>query len=217
MPPLILASASPRRRRLLGRLGLASDIEESHVDEAVRGPLPVTALVRDLALRKARSVAGTHMTGIVLGADTAVAVDGAVLGKPIDADDAVRMLRLLCGRRHTVATAVAVVDIDGGRERAAVAVTRVTMHAYTDEQIATYIASGEPMDKAGATRSRAPVVRWSWRSRDGWTRSSACRWTSSPPSSASTRCERSRRRRCGTRRCRAQLSSTARSAPVRTS
>lgn len=86
----------------------------------------------------------------MLGADTAVAVDGAVLGKPIDADDAVRMLRLLCGRRHTVATAVAVVDIDGGRERAAVAVTRVTMHAYTDEQIAAYIASGEPMDKAGA-------------------------------------------------------------------
>jgi septum formation protein len=149
-PPLILASASPRRRQLLGRLGLAFDIEESNVDEAVRGPLPVTALVRDLALRKARVVAGTHMTGIVLGADTEVAVDGMVLGKPIDSDDAVRMLRLLGGRGHTVATGVAVVDIDSGIERAAVAIARVTMHAYTDEQIATYVASGEPMDKAGA-------------------------------------------------------------------
>lgn len=149
-PPLILASASPRRRQLLGRLGLAFDIEESHVDEAVRGPLPVTALVRDLALRKARAVAGTHMTGIVLAADTEVAVDGIVLGKPTDAADAARMLRRLCGRGHTVATGVAVVNIDAGTERAAVAVTRVTMHAYTDEQIAAYVASREPLDKAGA-------------------------------------------------------------------
>lgn len=148
--PLILASASPRRRQLLGRLGVAFDIEDSHVDEAVRGPLPVTALVRLLALRKARAVAGTHMTGTVLGADTEVAVERRVLGKPTDPDDAVRMLRLLRGRRHTVASGVAVVDIDAGRERAAVAVTRVTMHSYTDEQIASYVASGEPMDKAGA-------------------------------------------------------------------
>ncbi|HSJ43579.1 MAG TPA: Maf family protein [Euzebyales bacterium] len=149
-PPLILASASPRRRQLLGRLGLAFDIEESHVDEAVRGPLPVTALVRDLALRMARAVAGTHMTGIVIAADTEVAVDGIVLGKPTDAADAARMLQRLCGRSHTVATGVAVVNIDAGTERAAVAVTRVTMHAYTDEQIAAYVASREPLDKPGA-------------------------------------------------------------------
>ena len=149
-PPLILASASPRRRALLGRLGLGFDIAESHVDEAVRGPLSVTALVRDLALRKARAVAGTHMTGSVLGAETEVAVDGMVLGKPTDADDAVRMLRLLRGRGHTVATGVAVIDIDAGTERVAVAVTRVTTHATTDEQIGAYVASGEPMDKAGA-------------------------------------------------------------------
>lgn len=148
-PPLILASGSPRRRQLLGRLGLPFDIEASHIDEEIPGPLPVTALVRDLALRKARTVAGSHMTGVVVGADTAVAVDGTVLGTPVDAADAVRMLRMLRGRRHTVATGVAVVDIDAGHERAAVAVTWVTMRGYTDDEIATYVGSGEPLDKAG--------------------------------------------------------------------
>lgn len=146
---VVLASASPRRRRLLGRLGIAFDIVVSNIDEDLPGPLPVTALVRELALRKAQVVAGTRMTGVVLGADTAVAIDARVLGKPADGPDAARMLRLLRGRRHTVATGVAVVDLDRGREVAEVALTRVTMRDYTDDEIAVYVASGEPLGKAG--------------------------------------------------------------------
>lgn len=148
--PLILASASPRRRMLLGRLGVAFDVQHSHVDEHVDEQMAVTALAQHLALRKAQAVAGSHMTGTVLGADTIVAIADEILGKPRDADDAVRMLRLLRGRHHTVATGIAVVDIDAGQDDVDVAVTMVTMRPYSDAEIAAYVASGEPLDKAGA-------------------------------------------------------------------
>lgn len=148
--PVVLASASPRRRLLLAQLDVPFEIAPSGLDERVPDDRSVTAVVCQLAARKARAVAGSRMTGMVLGADTAVAVADRVLGKPADDTDAARMLRLLRGRAHTVATAVAVVDVDRGREAVDVDVAQVTMRDYTDDEIADYIATGEPLDKAGA-------------------------------------------------------------------
>lgn len=147
--PIVLASASPRRRLLLAQLDLPFEIVASEVDEHVPASLPVTSVVRELAGRKARAVAGTRMTGTVVGADTAVAIVGRVLGKPADAADATRMLRLLRGRPHTVATGVAVIDVERGREAVEVAVATVTMRDYSDDEITAYVATGEPLDKAG--------------------------------------------------------------------
>lgn len=148
--PVVLASASPRRRHLLATLGIAFEVVASDVDEHTTGVLGVNALVRELALRKAQAVAAGRITGQVLGADTAVAIDNHILGKPVDADDAVRMLQTLRGRRHIVATGIAVVDIDSGRVDAEVAESRVTMRRYSDREIVDYVATGEPFGKAGA-------------------------------------------------------------------
>ena len=121
----------------------------SDVDETLdAGPL-VEAVVR-LALRKARAVAAGLSDGVVLGADTVVVVDGQALGKPGDAADAVAMLCRLRGRWHEVITAIAAVDVATGREAADAVVTRIRMAEYTDAEIAAYVATGEPLDKAGA-------------------------------------------------------------------
>jgi len=144
---LILASGSPRRLGLLRSIGLeltavAPDIDESPLD----GEDPV-AYVERLAREKAAAVpADAH--DVVLAADTTVALDGEILGKPIDAEDARRMLRALSGRSHDVHTGVAVCA--GGRTRAAVATTRVTMTVISEDDIAWYVGTGEPLDKAGA-------------------------------------------------------------------
>lgn len=153
-PTLVLASASPRRRELLGRLGVPFDVRPADVDEAPRPGEPAEALVRRLAVDKAEAVlaAAPEPELVVLGADTLVAVDGEVLGKPLDADDARRMLRLLSGSRHQVLTGVALAVRFGTAASldVEVAVTNVTMAAWTDEEIDAYVASGEPMDKAGS-------------------------------------------------------------------
>jgi septum formation protein len=103
-----------------------------------------------LAEAKARAVAAAAGAGIVLGADTIVVIDGQVLGKPATVEDARAMLRRLAGREHEVITGVAVVDAATGRTAAAAVVTRVRMHAYDAAAIDAYVATGEPMDKAGA-------------------------------------------------------------------
>ena len=113
-------------------------------------PGPLTDAVARLALEKARAVAGHLRDGIVLGADTVVAVDGAALGKPADAEHARAMLRRLRGRRHEVITGVAVVDAATERAAQAAVTSRVTMADYGDDAIDAYVASGEPLDKAGA-------------------------------------------------------------------
>jgi septum formation protein len=116
----------------------------------VLAPGPLTDAVARLALDKARAVAGRLGEGVVLAADTVVAIDGDPLGKPVDAEDARAMLRRLRGRRHEVITGVAVVDVASGRaERTAVS-SQVTMADYGEPEIAAYVASGEPLDKAGA-------------------------------------------------------------------
>ena len=146
---VILASASPRRRELLARLVRDFTVVPADIDESL--PVPVTpARVAALALRKARAVASRINHGVVLGADTIVVVDGQPLGKPTGPDHARSMLRRLRGRSHEVITGVGVVDAATKREAATAVVTRVFMVALTDQAIDDYVATGEPLDKAGA-------------------------------------------------------------------
>jgi nucleoside triphosphate pyrophosphatase len=118
----------------------------------IHPPGPPASAVAAVALDKARAVASEWTGGpaIVLGADTEVVLDGRYLGKPRDAADANRMLRALCGRTHDVVTGVALVETPSGREETTAVTTRVTMIRAGDDEIAAYVATGEPLDKAGA-------------------------------------------------------------------
>jgi nucleoside triphosphate pyrophosphatase len=147
---LTLASASPRRRELLARLGLPFDVVPSDVNEALAPGVPIAAQAAGLALAKARAVAGRLGSGVVLGADTLVVLDGRPFGKPASRDDARRMLLALRGRRHEVVTGVAVVDATTGREATETVVSGVVMRAYTAAELEAYVATSEPYDKAGA-------------------------------------------------------------------
>ena len=151
LAPLVLASASPRRRVLLGRLGLPFEVAPSDADEtAPPGLGPEDAAVA-LALAKARAVAAKRPGQVVIGADTIVALDGELLGKPRDDAEAGAMLRRLRGRWHTVSTGVAVVHaVHDERACSDVVTAHVRMRDYADAEIARYVASGEPRDKAGA-------------------------------------------------------------------
>jgi len=143
---VVLASASPRRRQLLELLGLAPEVVPSDIDETWRegeGPAAhAERLAREKAARRARAGA------VVIGADTIVVIDGAILGKPADAAEARAMLRRLAGREHEVFTAVAVAR--EARMASGVSRTRVRFRALDDATVAAYVATGEPMDKAGA-------------------------------------------------------------------
>ena len=147
-PRLILASGSPRRRELLAQMGYSFEICSPDVDERVPGP--AREVVRVLAQRKARAAAEGRASGVVIASDTLVSLDGAPLGKPSDAADARRMLRALSGREHDVFTGVCAIDCMSGREETRVARTGVRFRALTDREIDDYVATGEPMDKAGA-------------------------------------------------------------------
>ncbi|SRR5581483_824972 len=146
-PRLVLASASPRRRELVRRLGVPCDVEPTAVDETPRtGERPADLAVR-LAEAKARAAQpGTHW---VLAADTVVILDDQALGKPRDAAEAVSMLQRLRDRTHEVATGVCLL-VPGSRPRLAVVRTHVQMRPYSDAEIRAYVASGAPLDKAGA-------------------------------------------------------------------
>ncbi|MBN1888748.1 MAG: septum formation protein Maf [Thermoflexales bacterium] len=149
-PPLILASGSPRRKELLVRLGLPFTVALSGVAEECADGLSPLELVQTLACTKAKAVAATLTEGLVIGADTIGALDGLILGKPLDEDDARRMLRMLAGRPHQVISGIAVVDAAGKRLETGTVTTQVTMRAYTGREIDEYVASGEVMDKAAA-------------------------------------------------------------------
>ena len=148
-PPLVLASGSPRRRALLGLLGLPFIVEPSGADEAVPTGATPEEVARFLALLKAREVAARHPGAYILGADTLVTVDGLILGKPTDTADAARMLRLLRDRAHRVPTGVALIAPDG-TETALIETATVTMHPYTEVAISAYLSTDEPFDKAGS-------------------------------------------------------------------
>ena len=147
---IILASQSPRRKELLERMGIR-DFEtiSPNVDESAFRGLPPEELVRRLSAEKAAAVAGkAGEDAIVIAADTVVALEGAVLGKPADELDAFKMLSALSGVRHQVYTGVTVCR--GGEKQTAHEVTDVTFRELSEEEIEHYIATGEPMDKAGA-------------------------------------------------------------------
>ena len=152
LAPLVLASASPRRRDLLRRAGVRFEVEPAHIPELERpGEAPV-AFAQRLARSKALSVAqriGAAPPRLVLGADTIVVLDGEVLGKPRDADHALEFLERLAGREHSVVTAVALVASDTLRVRQTAVTSRVEMRAVEREELVAYVATGEPLDKAG--------------------------------------------------------------------
>ena len=150
-PPLVLASASPRRRELLRLAGVPHRTETSDVDERLESGETPEAYTARAAARKAAAVADRSGSGTwVLGADTTVVVDGRVLGKPKDEDDGRRMLGLLSGRTHRVLTAVHLCQAGGGPPEALMEETQVTFRALDPAWIDGYLATGEPMDKAGA-------------------------------------------------------------------
>lgn len=149
MMELILASQSPRRRELLGLIAAEFSVCPADIDETMNEALSMRARVADLSARKACAVAGEHPGAAVVGSDTVVVLDGVPLGKPLDAADAKRMLSALAGRTHEVVTGVALALPDGAVLRDAT-VTKVRFAPLSDAEIDWYIASGEPMDKAGA-------------------------------------------------------------------
>jgi len=146
---LVLASASPRRAELLRAAGIRFEVVTADVDERQHDGEDAEAYVRRLATAKAGRVAGAYPGRAVLGADTTVVVDGDVLGKPRDAGDAIAMLSRLSGRSHLVLTGVCLID-PLGRAETAVAATTVEFRPLLAVEIDSYVASGEPMDKAGA-------------------------------------------------------------------
>lgn len=169
---LILASASPRRRELLAQAGFKFEVYPAHIPEdPLDGEDPI-AYVSRLAREKAEVVFGAlsgadgrlRNDGLdveplaVLGADTTVTLDEHILGKPEDATDAARMLRLLSGRTHRVITGVALATAAG--VEVAAETTAVSFLEMTDEEIAAYVATGEPMDKAGAYAIQGRAARW---------------------------------------------------------
>ena len=145
---LILASRSPRRSELLKAAGISFEVLAADVDETPHPNEAPDAYVERLAIEKARAVSAMRPVARVIGADTTVTIDGEILGKPVDEADARRMLRLLSGRPHDVHTGVALVSARG--VRSAVETTRVWFSPMTDEDISWYVATGEPVDRAGA-------------------------------------------------------------------
>ncbi len=147
---LLLASRSPRRLSLLRQIGLSPEILPCDVPEDFDSSLSAAENARVLAVRKAEAAAAVSGDAIVLGADTIVVIDGQLLAKPLDKEDAVRMLKLLSGHTHTVYTGFALVDAVSGRTVDGVEATQVTFRPMTDEEIRGYVDGGSPMDKAGA-------------------------------------------------------------------
>lgn len=155
---LVLASASPRRQELLRNAGITFEVQPSNIREDAQPGEPAKDCAERLAREKALEVASRFPNDTVLGADTVVVVDGEMLGKPADPADAVRMLRLLSGRDHHVITGVCLVA--DGQSFVASETTLVTVNKITDQEIVDYVATGEPMDKAGAYAIQGIASRW---------------------------------------------------------
>ena len=157
---LILASGSPRRAELLEKMGLTFQVEPSNTDEILEPGLTPQQEVVHLSLGKAKAVAANHPEeAVVLSADTLVAVDGKALGKPHSEEEAFQMLSLLSGRWHQVYTGVCAVDAQGMVHQRVVG-TQVHFCPMTEEEIRRYIATGEPMDKAGAYAVQGIAGLW---------------------------------------------------------
>jgi septum formation protein len=158
LPMLVLASASPRRQELLRDAGISFEVQPADIPEHPQPTEGAKECAERLAREKALAVARQRPQDCVLGADTVVVVEGQLLGKPSDAADAARMLRMLSGREHHVITGVCLVV--RGEALVSSETTFVTVSEITDQEIADYVASGEPMDKAGAYAIQGIASRW---------------------------------------------------------
>jgi septum formation protein len=156
--PLILASASPRRAELLRNAGISFTVEPAHIPEQPLPGEPPLQYAQRLARDKARAVYARHSDDVVLGADTVVVVDEHLLEKPQDATDAARMLSLLSVRAHQVITGVCLVA--KGYEKTEAETTEVRFSVLSESEIANYVQTGEPMDKAGAYAIQGMASRW---------------------------------------------------------
>lgn len=162
MRKIILASASPRRRELLEQIGLKFEVIPSHAKETITKELP-GEVVEELSLQKAQDVAGQIPDGIIIGSDTIVWQDGHIMGKPHDRAQAYEMLHSLQGNVHSVFTGVTVIvkESTGPEKRHTFhCETKVHVCPMTDDEINTYIATGEPMDKAGAYGIQGRFAAW---------------------------------------------------------
>ena len=158
-PKLILASASPRRQEILHEAGIKFEVHPAHITETRNPGERALNYAQRLAREKALKVAEQFPADFVLGADTIVVVDEEVLEKPVNADDAARMLRTLSGRAHQVITGVGIAGPDAYRDTRACA-TQVYFRPLKEQEIQEYIAGREPMDKAGAYAIQGGAARW---------------------------------------------------------
>jgi septum formation protein len=163
-PELILASSSPRRQELLREIGIPFQVHAANINEdQFAGEPPIKYALR-LAEEKAQAVAAQYPQSYVLGADTIVVVDGEVLGKPKNPEDATRMLRLLSGHDHEVTTAVSLISpgtvAQGTLAETRASTTKVYFRQIAEAEIQQYVAGGEPMDKAGAYAIQGGASRW---------------------------------------------------------
>ena len=147
---LILASGSPQRKELLAKLGIPFEVVTTGVSEDVEPGTAPKDMVEMLAKRKAGAVADTQTSGLIIGSDTTIAFEGKILGKPTAQEDAKNILRALRGKRHQVFSGIAVIDAGSKRVETTAVITDIKMCDYSDEEIDDYVATGEPMDKAGA-------------------------------------------------------------------
>ena len=145
---VILASASPRRKELLGYIVPRFEIIPADVDETLPKEIPAEKSAKFLAVKKAEHISAQHPESIVIGSGTVVIVDGEILGKPADEADAYRMLKKLSGKTHTVVTGVCI--FQGEKKKSFSEATQVEFYPLSEEEIRDYIATGDPMDKAGA-------------------------------------------------------------------
>jgi len=159
VPPtqLILASSSPRRRQLLEQLGLKFEVRSANIDESIQGGETASAYVGRVAMLKAVQVATQMPQALILGADTAVVVDGRILGKPQSPADARRMLTLLSGRSHAVLSGIA---LAGTHQFSRIVESQIDFRVLSRGEIDWYVRTGEPMDKAGAYGIQGRAARW---------------------------------------------------------
>lgn len=149
MKKIVLASGSPRRSELLEQIGVVFEVHKAEGEEVITSTVPSEA-VKELALQKAEEVAEKWQGDVIIGADTVVAAEGQILGKPENREDALRMLRLLSGKEHEVITGVAVILRESGKLVHFAETTKVRVYPMTGAQMERYADSGEPTDKAGA-------------------------------------------------------------------
>lgn len=150
LPEIILASSSPRRRELLKQIGIRFTIIPPDIDETQLPDESPEAFVQRLSRQKAAQIADVHPESLVLGSDTIVLLDGEVLGKPRDADEAVATLRRLSGKTHTVLTGYALLRRSDRTEIVGMGQADVRFRELDDDEIDSYVAGGSPMDKAGS-------------------------------------------------------------------